>query len=100
MRFVGTTKGNARPLPPPCLFYILFHNGRSHPKPMGDLRENGAKARRPMSIRRLAQQLGRNHVSVHSETSLLIQTGLIMRTAEHEVRIGWDKIVTELNLAA
>ena len=42
----------------------------------------------PMSIRRLAQQLGCDYKSVHSETSLLIQTGLIARTAEGEVRIG------------
>ncbi len=54
----------------------------------------------PMSIRRLAQQLGRDYKSVHSETSLLIQTGLIARTAEDGVRIGWDRIVTELDLAA
>jgi hypothetical protein len=37
---------------------------------------------------------------MHSETSLLIQTGLIARTAEDEVRIEWDRIVTELDLAA
>ena len=54
----------------------------------------------PMSIRRLAQQLGRDYKSVHGETSLLIQTGLIARTAEDEIRIGWDRIVTELDLAA
>ena len=53
-----------------------------------------------MSIRRLAQQLGRDCKSVHSETTLLIQTGFIARTAEDEVRIGWDTIVTELDLAA
>ena len=61
---------------------------------MGDLRENGVKARRPMSIRRLAQQLGQDYVLVHSETSLLIQTGPIVRTAKGEVRIGWERIVT------
>ena len=54
----------------------------------------------PMSIRRLAQQLERDYKSVHGETSLLIQTGLIARTAEDGVRIGWDRIVTELDLAA
>jgi predicted transcriptional regulator len=54
----------------------------------------------PMSIRRLAQQLQRDYKSVHSETSLLIQTGLIARTAKDEVQIGWDRIVTELDLAA
>ena len=53
-----------------------------------------------MSLRRLAQQLGREYKSVHSETSLLIQTSLIARTAEDGVRIVWDRIVTELDLAA
>ena len=53
-----------------------------------------------MSIRRLAQQLRRDYKSVHSETSLLIQTGLIARTAENEVWIGWNKIITELDLLA
>jgi hypothetical protein len=41
-----------------------------------------------------------DYKSAHSETSLLIQTGLIARTAEGEVQIGWDRIVTELDLAA
>ena len=54
----------------------------------------------PMSLRRLAQQLGRDYKSVHSETSPLIQTSLMAQTAEDGVRIGWDRIVTELNLAA
>ena len=53
-----------------------------------------------MSICRLGKQLGRDYKSVHSETSLLIQTGLIKRTAEDEVRIGWDRVVTELDMAA
>ena len=53
-----------------------------------------------MSIRRLGKQLGRDCKSVHSEISLLIQTGLIVRTAEDEVRLGWDGFVTELDLAA
>lgn len=47
-----------------------------------------------MSIRRLAQQLKRDYKLVYSETSLLIKTGLIARTAE-EVRIGWDRIITD-----
>ena len=53
-----------------------------------------------MSLRRLAQKLGRDYKSVHSETSPLIQTSLMAQTAEDGVRIGWDRIVTELNLAA
>ena len=61
----------------------------------GRLRREG-----PMSIRRLGKQLGRDCKSVHSEISLLIQTGLIVRTAEDEVRLGWDGFVTELDLAA
>lgn len=56
---------------------------------MHHLRREGS-----MSIRRLAQQLKRDYKLVYSETSLLIKTGLIARTAE-EVRIGWDRIITD-----
>lgn len=54
----------------------------------------------PMSIRRLSQQLGRDYKSVHSETSMLVQAGLIVRNADDKVQVSWDRIVTELDLAA
>ena len=53
-----------------------------------------------MSIHRRGKQLGRDCKSAHSEISLLIQTGLMVRTVKDEVRLGWDRIVTELDLAA
>ena len=67
---------------------------------MGDLRENGVKARRLDVHPRSGLAIEVRPCVVHSETILLFQTGLIARTAENEVGIGWVRIVTELNLAA
>ena len=99
MRLVGTSKGNERPLPPSCLFYILFHNkDAAAPSRWGICAKMALRREGPMPIRRLSQQLRHDRKLVESEISLLIQTGLITRTAEDEVRIGWDRIVTELDL--
>ena len=54
----------------------------------------------PMSVRRLAGELGRDYKSVHREVAMLIATGLIERRAADEVAVGWDRAVTELDLAA
>ena len=96
MRLVGKSKGNARPLPPSCLFYILFHNkDAAAPSRWGICVKMASRREGAISIRRLAQQLGRDYKSVHSDTSLLILTSLTARTVENGVRIGWDRIVTE-----
>ena len=55
MRFVGTTKGNARPLPPSCLFYILFHNeDAAAPSRWGICVKMASRREGSMSIRGLA----------------------------------------------
>ena len=54
----------------------------------------------PMSVRRLARELGRDNKSVHREVAVLTATGLIERRAPDEVAVGWDRAVTELDLAA
>ena len=54
----------------------------------------------PMSVRRLAGELGRDYKSVHREVAMLTATGLIERRAADEVAVGWDRAVTELDLAA
>ena len=54
----------------------------------------------PSSVRRLAGELGRDYKSVHREVAMLIATGLIERRAANEVAVGWDRAVTELDLAA
>lgn len=54
----------------------------------------------PLSVRRLSQELARDYKSVHGEVALLEAAGLIERTPEGEVAVGWDRIVTELDLAA
>lgn len=54
----------------------------------------------PMSVRRLAGELGRDYKSVHREVALLTAIGLIERRAADEVAVSWDRAVTELDLAA
>lgn len=54
----------------------------------------------PMSVRRLSQELARDYKSVHSEVARLADAGLIERRARDEVAVGWDRLVTELDLAA
>ena len=54
----------------------------------------------PMSVRRLAGELGRDYKSVHREVAMLTAAGLIERRATNEVSVGWDRAVTELDLAA
>jgi predicted transcriptional regulator len=62
---------------------------------MRHLRRNG-----PLSVRRLSQELGRDYKSVHGEVARLVDAGLVERTPQGEVAMGWDRIVTELDLAA
>ncbi len=54
----------------------------------------------PCSVRRLAMELARDYKSVHGEVARLIDAGLIERTDSGEVMVGWDRLVTELDLAA
>ena len=46
------------------------------------------------------EQLSRDYKSVHREVAMLTATGLIERRAADEVAVGWDRAVTELDLAA
>ena len=50
-------------------------------------------------MRRLAGKLGRAANPVHREGAMLAATGLIERRAVDEVAVGWDRAVTELDLA-
>ncbi len=54
----------------------------------------------PMSVRRLSQELARDYKSVHGEVARLTDAGLIERLARDQVAVQWDRIVTELDLAA
>ena len=51
-------------------------------------------------VRRLAGELGRDTKSVHREVAMLTATGLIERRAADGVAMGWNRAVTELDLAA
>ena len=54
----------------------------------------------PMSVRRLAGEVGRDYKSVHRDIAMLIAAGLVDRLAKDEVAVTWDRAVTELDLAA
>ena len=83
------------PSPPSCLFYILFHNkDAAAPSRWGICAKMALRREGPMPIRRLSQQLRREYKSVHSETGLLIPTGVIAQTAEDEVQIGWAALLS------
>ena len=51
-------------------------------------------------MRRLAGELARDTKSVHREVAMPTAPGLIERRAADEVAVGWDRAVTELDLAA
>ena len=54
----------------------------------------------PMSVRRLSADVGRDYKSVHREVAHLIEAGLINRQARDCVAVVWQKVTTELDLAA
>jgi predicted transcriptional regulator len=54
----------------------------------------------PISVRRLSQELARDYKSVHREVAMLAASGLIERRAKDLVAVAWDRVVTELDLAA
>ena len=49
---------------------------------------------------RLAGELHRAAKPVHREVAMLTATGLIERRAADEVAVGWDRAMTQLDLAA
>jgi predicted transcriptional regulator len=59
------------------------------------LRTNG-----PMSIRSLANQLGRDYKNVHTDVRRLEQLGLICYTVDEKVEVPWDVVEAQLKLAA
>ena len=52
-----------------------------------------------MSVRRLAGELGCDTKPVDREVVMLTATGLIERRVADEVAVGWDRAVTEIDLA-
>lgn len=54
----------------------------------------------PMSIRALANELGRDYKNVHTDVRRLEQIGLIDRNKDDKVRVPWDIVEAKLKLAA
>jgi predicted transcriptional regulator len=59
------------------------------------LRLNGV-----MSVRSLANKLGRNYKNVHTDARRLEEVGLIGRTKEGKIEVPWDIVEARLRLAA
>ena len=78
------------------------HNRATHPRQRGPVSSTGRRECFIVdrSVRRLAGELARDYKSVHREVAMLTATGLIERRAADEVAVGWDRAVTELDLAA
>ena len=54
----------------------------------------------PMSIRALANELGRDYKNVHTDVRKLENAGLISRTEDNEIEVPWDVVEARLQLAA
>ena len=54
----------------------------------------------PMSIRALANELGRDYKNVHTDVRKLENAGLIRRTEDNEIEVPWDIVEARLQLAA
>lgn len=53
-----------------------------------------------VSIRKLAAMLNRDYSNVYNDVHLLMNAGLIRQTPAKTVHVPWDKIQTEIDLAA
>ena len=54
----------------------------------------------PSSIRNLATQVQRDYRNVYDDLQLLLKAGLVEKDARNRVMVPWDKIQTEIDLAA
>lgn len=54
----------------------------------------------PMSIRALANDLGRDYKNVHTDVQRLLNIGLIKRISKDQIKVPWDIVEARLLLAA
>ena len=54
----------------------------------------------PISVRALAQQLRRDYKNVHTDVKALVQIGLVESNEDGRFYVPWDRISTEIDLAA
>ena len=54
----------------------------------------------PMSIRALANELGRDYKNVHTDVRRLELIGLIGKTKDNKIEVPWDIVEARLMLAA
>ena len=78
------------------------HNCATHRRQRGPVSSTGRRECFIVDspVRHLAGELARDYKSVHREVAMLTATGLIERRAADGVAVGWNRAVTELDLAA
>jgi predicted transcriptional regulator len=54
----------------------------------------------PMSVRALSGLVGRDYKSVHGDVAMLVAAGLLERPERDRVAAPWDRIISEISLAA
>lgn len=54
----------------------------------------------PMSIRALANELGRDYKNVHTDVKQLEKIELISRSKDNKIEVPWDLVEARLRLAA
>lgn len=54
----------------------------------------------PMSVRALAQQIGRDYKNVHGDIQILKRIGLLEADPKGGISVPWDRIAAEISLAA
>ena len=60
---------------------------------LASLRESG-----PLSVNALAKRLGRDYKNVHTDVKALEALGLVGRSADGRVEVGWDRVEAVLPL--
>jgi predicted transcriptional regulator len=86
----------------PCV-YLVFEDLETLLRSLTPTRWTLLKALRragPSSVRSLSRSLGRDYKNVHGDVRLLERLGLITRSDDGKPMVPWDKIATELSLAA
>ena len=58
------------------------------------------RSKGPLSIRALANELGKDYKNIHTDVKKLELIGLIQRTRDNRVEVPWDTVNASLSLAS
>jgi predicted transcriptional regulator len=57
------------------------------------------RAEGPLSVYELARRVERDYKNVHTDVKRLVELGLVERTEDARVAVGWDAVRAEIRLA-